>query len=160
VACLQPCCLHPLQLRPAGCHRKPAAIPTIEVHLTNVHTREEFRSRSVTCPSLCGSGQRLWCITSYLLALYAIFEAGSPRVIPRISSAAVKQVRASVIRHVCSVFLSPLIQRIVVVPAAWPAWMSMSRSPTIKLWDRSTWYLWAKVEQHPWFGLTAGAACS
>lgn len=51
------------------------AIPTIEVHLTNVHTREEFRSRSVIAPVCVGQISGFGA-ASYLLALYAIFEGG------------------------------------------------------------------------------------
>lgn len=48
-------------------------IPTIEVHITAIQSREEFRSRSVIAPVCVGqiSG---FGVTSYLLALYAIFE--------------------------------------------------------------------------------------
>jgi len=56
-----------------------AEVPVIEVHLSNIHAREEFRSRSVIAPVCAGqiSGFEVYSYTAALSAVIDILKAGS-----------------------------------------------------------------------------------
>lgn len=49
------------------------SLPAIEVHISNISAREEFRARSVITPVCCGSIAGLGAY-SYILAVYALAE--------------------------------------------------------------------------------------
>ncbi len=49
------------------------SIPTVEIHISNIHTREEFRKTSLTAPACVGQITGFG-INSYKLGLIAIFD--------------------------------------------------------------------------------------
>lgn len=52
-------------------------VPTIEIHLSNVHAREEFRHKSLIAPVCCGQITGFGA-NSYLLALEAAVSGNQP----------------------------------------------------------------------------------
>ena len=50
---------------------KAVNIPTVEVHISNIHQREEFRKRSVTAPACIGQIAGFG-VDSYVLALVGL----------------------------------------------------------------------------------------
>ena len=49
------------------------SIPTVEIHISNIHTREEFRKTSLTAPACIGQITGFG-VNSYKLGLMAIYD--------------------------------------------------------------------------------------
>ncbi len=49
------------------------SIPTVEIHISNIHTREEFRKTSLTAPACIGQITGFG-VNSYKLGLIAIYD--------------------------------------------------------------------------------------
>ena len=60
-----------------------AAIPKIEVHISNVHTREEFRHTSVTVPVCNGQVVGLG-LKGYLYAMEAVVDLAMKKQLPNV----------------------------------------------------------------------------
>jgi len=66
-------------------------LPTVEVHLSNIYAREEFRQKSLISPVVCG-GVYGFGIDSYILGLNATILLANP-IRNRISNGAKKNAR-------------------------------------------------------------------